>query len=143
MAKNLDDLSILFAKRAKDFPVKANRLGGIVTMILVRELLEKTPVDTTQALSNWQVTLDRPAQTFIDAYVPGYGGYTSNASAAATVWEANIALDAKKLGQKIYVTNNAPYIRKLNSGSSKQAPAGFVEAALMMTKKRMKTLRVL
>jgi hypothetical protein len=30
----------------------------------------------------------------------------------------------------VYISNNLPYIDRLNKGHSKQAPAGFIESAI-------------
>jgi len=78
------------------------------------ELVAVTPVDTGFARSNWQPTLDAPAEGTVTALdspgePPGEG------------------FDASRIR---FVTNNATYIRRLDAGHSAQAPAGFVRAAL-------------
>jgi len=98
---------------------------------MVRELALATPVDTSQALSNWIVGIGVKDPSFITPWVPGLGGSTQNASVAETVAAAKVMLTGRKFGTRIFVSNSAPYIRKLNAGSSRQAPAGFVEGAIM------------
>ena len=83
-----------------------------------------TPVDTGHARTNWRVSIGRPIGGEIDTYGPG-----SSASAGAIA--AGFAVFARYVpGQPVYIQNNAPYIGALNRGHSKQAPAGYIEAAV-------------
>lgn len=43
----------------------------------------------------------------------------------------------------VSISNPVPYINKLNDGSSTQAPAGFVQAALAAASARLKSVRLL
>jgi len=89
-----------------------------------------TPVDEGRARANWQVALGGPASGEIDPYAPGKGGSSgaANASAALAQGKAVIATHTKGA---IHVTNNLPYIGRLNDGYSAQAPAGFVQTAVL------------
>lgn len=49
---------------------------------------------------------------------------------ASTVSNGRAILVGYKLGQRVIINNNVPYIGRLNTGSSAQAPAGFVEKAV-------------
>ena len=84
-----------------------------------------TPVDTGWARANW---------------IPSHGGDspTTPAGSKLSVGVAEAALQAgigsllsyKLLSGPVYVTNNVPYILRLNDGSSTQAAKGFVQAAI-------------
>lgn len=137
MARNLLDLAQSLEAKAKAIDKTVSDMAVKVAMNLLNTLVYRTPVDTSAALSNWQVRLDSPAMNFIQPYVPGYNGYTQTASAAQTLLVGNAVLENKKPGQTIYISNSTPYIRKLNSGSSRQAPAGFVEASVLVARKTM------
>lgn len=142
MPRNLNDLAKFLEAKAKQI-APANSERAVETAVIVLGVLgERTPVDTSQALSNWQVSLDAPNYTFIGPYVPGYLGYTASQSLAEVLRIGRMMLAKKKPGQTIYITNNAPYIRDLNTGTSKQAPAGFVEASVMVGRKRMPKLKL-
>ncbi len=83
-----------------------------------RTLVEATPVDTGFARANWRPTLNVPAGrpvTFLD---PTGAATSARIAAIARSW---------KVGDTIYIVNNAPYIGLLNRGSSPQAPANFVK----------------
>lgn len=89
------------------------------TITAARELGATTPVDTGLARGNWQVTKGAPAQDVV-----GLRSLGSMLASAA----AKLAGPIK--GSLVYITNNLPYIGRLNAGSSTQAPSGFIEAAL-------------
>jgi hypothetical protein len=77
-----------------------------------KELRRTTPVDTGNARANW---------------VPSVGSPAPRGDRAA----GTAAVLAYRLDQgALYVSNGVPYIRQLNNGHSKQAPALFVEAAV-------------
>ena len=111
-------------------------------LAIVSNLANSTPVDTSAALSNWQVSLENPNYNWIAPHVLGHKGSTQLASIRATIEEAKYNLENKKPGQIIYISNNAEYIIELNNGSSKQAPAGFVERAILVGKQTVKNFQV-
>ena len=99
---------------------------------IINHLARSTPVDTSEAVSNWQVTLGAPATGILPPYFEGEGGSTKSASAAAML-AANRAIIPKFYavnGDVLFLTNNVRHLVFLNQGSSAQAPAGFVEAAV-------------
>lgn len=114
-ADNLDD--IVYERIAR------------ITLAVVRALVYDTPVDTSQALSNWQVGGSTGSP--IPPHYRGAGGSTQGASAAAAIAAAEDAIAAARGAQRLVIFNSLPYIRALNEGSSRQAPAGFVEAAIL------------
>jgi hypothetical protein len=77
-----------------------------------KELRRTTPVDTGNARANWVPSVGSPAPNG-----------DRKAGAAAVL--------AYQLEQgPLFVSNGVPYITYLNNGSSKKAPALFVEAAV-------------
>lgn len=85
-------------------------------------LVERTPVDTGWARSNWLPSVGSPRKETVGE--PG-----SLNESAADSGQSEVA-DWKIQDGPIYITNNVPYIGRLNGGSSKQAPAGFVESTV-------------
>lgn len=132
MPRSLLDLAADLETRRDVLPQQASQAAVILAQNVLKDLGAVTPVDTTKAVSNWQVTLDAPAATERDAYYPGVQGDTHAASAQAMLYAGNQVLSEKQPGQKVYITNNVDYIENLNNGSSKQAPAGFVERSLLV-----------
>ena len=93
-----------------------------------------TPVDTGRARSNWIVQVGSAPSGVIEAYAEGSRlgrDESSNAAAALAQGEAAIANYVGGRGQAIHITNNVPYIGRLNEGYSAQAPEYFVETAVM------------
>lgn len=103
-----------------------------------------TPVDTGRARSNWVVSIGSPTSGTREAYVPGAGGATGAANSAAAISQGRTALAPYKNAERsIYITNNLPYIRRLNDGYSAQAPAGFVQTAVKAAVGQIRGVKIL
>ncbi len=129
---DLQDLAAFCDNLAQQVPKQVNSLAIKVAYEIVVRLVWSTPVDTSTALSNWQVSLTQPITTPIGPYVPGIKGSSQASSAASAISAAQTVLARKQPGQLVYITNNTPYIMDLENGSSKQASAGFVNQALLV-----------
>lgn len=90
-----------------------------------RELRKATPVDTGHARRNWIPSVGEPNATEADSNA-------AHAQGVADVMRYELGRGA------LWVANVVPYIRALNYGHSKQAPAGFVERAIALA---MQTVR--
>ena len=93
-----------------------------VALGLQADLTENTPVRTGRARSNWLPSFSAPR----------------NSSSESTGGSPMINFSGYALGDKIFLANNLPYIGRLNAGSSKQAPAGFVDDAILRAKRSAK-----
>ena len=104
---------------------------------LQQSLVMNTPILTGQARANWQAVIGTPGGSFI-----GVNGPTSNprdlahgppqrVDYAAYSAQARTIIESFQVGQTLYIYSNLPYIEKLNEGSSRQAPAGFVQSAIL------------
>lgn len=113
----------------------ANERAKRAAFAMVSYLAKQTPVDTSRALSNWTISFGTPRKTFIVARYHGFAGSTRWQSIRATEAEAEKILKTKRHGQSIFITNNSPYIQRLNRGWSGQHPGGFIEAAKMIGRK--------
>ena len=81
-----------------------------------------TPVDTGRARGNWQAEVGTPATEEVDR---------EDESGRATIEiNAQVIQTYEGTAQAVYLSNNLPYIGRLNEGHSAQAPAGFVEQAV-------------
>lgn len=92
-------------------------------LIVDAELVARTPVDTGRARSNWLPSLNVPEVSIVE---PG-----GKKDISGTLTQFSIT-------DTILISNNLPYIRRLNDGYSKQAPAGFVEDAITVGKNFLK-----
>jgi hypothetical protein len=141
MAGTLLSLAARLERIADDVPDAANELKKKAAEAMLVQLVNDTPVDESVALSNWQIGNNRPVGAEIPAYAPGKAGSTAATSRAAAIAEGRQRIALAKPGEPIYLSNLLPYIRRLNSGWSKQAPAGFVEAAVMVGRNIIQTVR--
>jgi hypothetical protein len=105
-------------------------------------LVYGTPVDRTDdaddvtARSNWNVGLDSPDDTF-----------SADESPEDTLRRGRAVMGGRvRDGQTVYISNGGakvPYLSRLNRGWSKQAPAGFVEAAVRAGLQAVQSVRIL
>lgn len=95
-------------------------------------LVETTPVDTGWARANWVPQIGSPrSRTAGTRAAAENGQIDSNPQSNGT-----LAVLGYKLGPAIHISNNVPYIKKLNAGSSTQAPAAFVQSAILRAVKQ-------
>ena len=132
MARTLLDL----AKRMEALPAQieqgASNVAVEVVKAIDRDVVPHTPVDTTEALSNWQAELNQPVGFALPPIFPGQSGSTAPASQAAAISHVDRVLAVKKPGEPVYLSNLAKHIVILNNGSSRQEPKGFVERATLI-----------
>jgi hypothetical protein len=110
---------------------KAKENGAAVARKVALELqakvIEKSPVDTGRLRGNWNVSLNLLDTT----------EYSADISGGTAISRGIGELFSFKVGDSIYITNNMPYVAKLEfglygegektaGGYSKQAPQGFV-----------------
>lgn len=127
------------ADKVKDV---AHELKQEAATAMLVHLVRETPVDTSQALSNWQIGNGVPVIAEIPPYVRGLRGSTAGASQDAAIAEGKERIARSKPGEPIYLSNLLPYIRRLNNGWSKQHPGGFVQSAMMIGRELIRTVRL-
>lgn len=114
-----------------------------ITMHVLAEVAEATPVDTGRAISNWIVESGEAANYSIpEPHSPGVSGSTRDANVQKTISDGDRNIGAHR-GGELHITNNLRYIQELNDGTSKQAPAHFVETAALSAVKRGSTRSIL
>lgn len=91
-----------------------------------------TPVDTGWARANWIPVIGTPsrASTPRPTDEGAARGQAAQVAAQSQSAVAGIAASYRLNQGKVTIANNVPYIVRLNEGSSRQAPAGFVQAAV-------------
>lgn len=119
----MSDLKGILNKAGANVTANADRLVRRCALATDAAVVIATPVDTGRARSNWQVELGQAAQGVVD--VPDKSGQSA-------ISQGKRVIDTYKSGTSINLTNNLPYIERLNDGWSAQAPAGFVEKAVQV-----------
>lgn len=139
----LGDFANRIRRRGRQVEEGVNRIVRKVALIADRELVLETPVDTGRARSNWQVSLGSPITSQREPYAPGEGlGKAEGQNAAGALAQAQERIGKRRTGETVYITNNVDYIGPLNDGTSTQAPAGFVQAAITRAVKAVRSERV-
>lgn len=116
-----------FAKKmrafADDIPKQVNEIKKQAVQEIVLQVVPDTPVLTGQARSNYYTTNSDP-----DTSSTAFGPFTQDGY--QSINRMRVALQGAKPGIPMHVTNNLPYIGRLNDGYSAQAPANFVQIAI-------------
>lgn len=81
-------------------------------------IIKDTPADTGRARGNWQASIGRGATGEVSVE-------SVRSGEAKAIAEVNQTVTAA-VGDLYYLTNNLPYIERLEFGWSKQAPGGMV-----------------
>lgn len=104
-----------FVQRANG---NTERVVRQVVFLLAQEMILRTPVDTGRARANWSFSVGQYRATYnMERYDPT-GQATLN------------RFRTNDYGPVMYITNSLPYIRRLETGYSAQAPSGMVAASL-------------
>lgn len=142
MARNLRDLATDLRAISTSVSSIGNETSKTVALAVITDLANVTPVDTSQAISNWRITLNQRAVLAIPPYAHGKKGSSQAESIKATIDAAKLVLAAKKPGDTVWISNVLPYIGLLNDGSSTQAPSGFVERSVLIGRKLTENIQV-
>lgn len=109
-----------FSLDLEKFAKKAGNNAALVVkktaIDMFSQVIRMTPVDQGRARGNWQFSINAPANGALDTL-----DKTGQFSIAAVKFGAN----SWKQGD-IWLTNNLPYIERLEYGWSQQAPSGMV-----------------
>lgn len=112
-------------KQIKDKTMeKQARVQRAVFFELSRRVINKTPVQYGRARGGWNAD--------VDTYSPASKDFNGSAGEAAAHAMASVeaAIAKHTSGQDLCLANGVSYIRYLNDGSSKQAPAGMTDEAI-------------
>lgn len=100
-----------------------------LTLAIHANLVEDTPVDLGWARANWVPSIGAPViEDLSDVQNPVSKVGPANARSQEGL--VRVAAQYHLSQGPIFISNNVPYIQKLNQGSSQQAPAMFVEQAI-------------
>ena len=106
-----------------------------VAVLVNQTVVTSTPVDTGRARANWYVGINRPVtEAMQEDKDPG---------GQQAIQRNNAKIATRKHPQTIYISNNLPYIGRLNEGYSAQAPAFFVQIAVALAVRHVRGARIL
>lgn len=87
------------------------------TLDMFGRIIMRSPVDTGRFRNNWYASIGKPSGSANEGTDPSGAGSLARVNAAAIEY---------KLGDTIWMSNNLKYAWRLETGWSKQAPAGMV-----------------
>ena len=106
---------------AADMEDEINKEARAVSLNLLNGLTRVTPVDTGRARGNWFVGINKSNRN-IEA---------ERKASQAVVEGGSVIGKARVIDYpEIVLSNNLPYIEKLNDGHSTQAPKKFIESEI-------------
>jgi len=112
-----------------------------VTLDLWTGITQRTPVDTGRARANWFVNVGSPSKQ-LDLYPEFKTNFRTVAGKRVRISNNVIPApqvpDLSKIDgtQDVFISNNLPYIKRLDEGWSQQAPSGMIEGAITAVKAR-------
>lgn len=127
-----------FAKSIQARGAKAdeqiNKAVAQLAVAVVSEVAPDTPVLTGRASSNWLSAVGAPIMYYKEN--PNMNGGPQES--------IDMAVDVLRgyKGGVIHITNNVPYIADLNAGTSRKAPALFVQAAILRATYSFKSFKL-
>lgn len=98
---------------------RADKERRAICSEVLTSVVMMTPVDTGRARGNWQVSANTAKYSEIDRTSKNWSSVV-----------ANELQNIGKLGDTVHITNNLPYIERLEYGYSGQAPEGMVRKTL-------------
>lgn len=113
-----------------------------VALAIDQAVVMATPVDTGAARSNWLVSMGSSRTDTISPYDPGLAGSTASANVSQALEQGRLVIEGYTSGKVIYISNNLPYIQRLNDGWSKQAQAGYILKAVQAATAALGNVRV-
>ena len=139
---NISELAARIRLVNSNVKIQTVRVVKEVAEEILDTLVDSTPVDTSQALSNWQASLGSGISSTRLAFVVGKFGSTRTASGQMAKAKGSTVIQKFVLGVPIHITNNLPYIKGLNDGTISRQPSGFVQKAMLVGRNHLNTVKV-
>lgn len=130
----LGDFARRIRRRARQVEEEVDRTVVLTAGVVSQAVISATPVDTGRARNNWQASIGTPIRAVLEETDQDGGGAAARNEAV---------FGTRRTGQTIFISNNVEYIEFLNRGSSAQAPANFVEAAVQTAVRFIRRRRLL
>lgn len=112
-------------------PLIAKEVQKTLVIEIYKRIVLTTPVLTGRARRNWTPTIGTPSN-FSTEDVAGVllTGAPVTQDEKSRIKSVISTLNALPLGQTVWISNNLPYIRRLDNGYSQKAPSGITEVSI-------------
>jgi len=144
MPSNIRSLQKRLRKRIVNRQVKDfKKIAVFLTKELYEMIVSSTPVHSGLAAGNWSIGINRPERRVLDRSTEGKRTPRKDVIVLANLTfvprqelladEFNI-LDEYTGRETLFISNNVEYINDLETGKSRQSPAGMVRVSLNVLK---------
>ena len=116
---SLEELEKRIQRFAAALPQNASNIVAKAAIASLQSVVIENPVDTGRSRGNYFISINSATEAFEESRRNSIGPGVAVANSI-------------KPDDNLHLTNNTSYINKLNEGSSAQAPAGFIEAAVIV-----------
>lgn len=132
--KTLLDLAAYCRKEGASIEKSASDYAVKLAEEILNDWVIVSPVDTSNLVSNFVVTLGAPATIVIDPYVAGKAGSTREESSTAALAAGLAVLKDKLPGVPIYITNNVHYAQYINDGTPYITAVDYIARAMLISR---------
>jgi hypothetical protein len=126
----------------KEIKARANNSVISATVVVVDELSDIMPVDTSLDMFNWQIPINESITTANNAFYMDSEWVTKNLSKRAVVNSTPSTFKERVLGSTIYTQNNIQYIKKLDERNLTQFSGEFIPKTLIIFRNELRGLYV-
>lgn len=116
MGQSLKKFAASMRARAAKVPEIGNKLAIAGTEAMLRGVIAETRVDTSEAVSNWMISIGAPSNDRRMPHVLGSRGSSRGPSSAKSISEGLEVLFRKQSGQTVYLSNTVDYIKIIDDG---------------------------
>ena len=155
--KGLGDLGNMLKKVRFSIEENADKELRRVALLFDQQVVQETPVDTGRAKGNWVVGINEPNREIpIGKTKSTKNTKRDGAAAVNTITDGQVKqIEREQLTmarnkitnagnvKSIVISNNLPYIGRLNDGYSEQAGKNFVGIALKGVLSAIKTIKLI
>lgn len=139
--KDYNGFSMDLDKFAKQIEIDTHTLVRHLALFVFRGVVMKTPVDKGRARASWNISIGKldlsvaPKGDFVDKGIGKTGSTRRAMSKTGKLSSIN------KNYPVVYITNNLPYIKRLEEGwSVEQSPNGMVRVTLVEAEQYLESL---
>jgi hypothetical protein len=118
------DFSRAVEKFASGVPEVADMAIRKISIEMMSSIILSTPVDTGHARGNWQASVSVPAGGTLEVEDKSGAVAIAKMTTTAATWQPS------KQGVSLFLTNNLPYIERLEDGWSKKQGGHMVKMAM-------------
>lgn len=136
-------MPIVLARYAVGIERATEEIVKLIVQPGFNEMVRSTPVDTSQAVSNWVVSHGAPSSGVRGPVTQSIKGSGAGVARSIVMREGGMAIQGYRLNRPMYIVNNTPYISVLAYGGRKRKAHNMVRRGFLAMRARAKTIRMM